>query len=200
MKVLAWILGAGLLLTLPFQSEAQTRKRSRTRTRPRTTTTAAKAAVPPALVYQAAYQHILRSPEFEEYRQPCVAVFDSLVFQDYVTFSEALRTEWNFPKDHPQVQLLDSLFRMDERADHKPVFSPLAAKLTTASGAQKGCAVIIFSRLSKSTLLAEVSLNEEGGSRVRDIVSPLNKSLRYLLLFSPDGKVKRYYTKVLNNN
>ncbi|UOQ51833.1 hypothetical protein [Hymenobacter cellulosivorans] len=200
MKVFAWILGASLLLALPFQSAAQTRKRTRGRARIQKTVPAAKAAVAPALVYQAAYQHILRSPEFEEYRQPCVAVFDSLVFQDYVTFSEALRTELNFPKDHPQVQLLDSLFRMDERADHKPFYSPLAAKLTATSGTQKGCTVILFSRLSQNTLLAEVSLNEEGGARVRDIVSPLNKTLRYLLLFSPDGKVKRYYTRVLNNN
>ncbi|PJJ60564.1 hypothetical protein [Hymenobacter chitinivorans] len=197
MNIFAWILGASLLLALPFQSAAQARKRARSRP---STHAPAPAAAAPALVYQAAYQHILRSPEFEEYRQPCVAVFDSLVFQDYVTFSEALRTEWNFPKDQPQVQLLDSLFRMDERADHRPFYSPLAAKLTPASGAQKGCAVILFSRLSKNTLLAEVSLNEEGGPRVRDILSTFNKTLRYLLLFSPDGKVKRYYTKVINYN
>lgn len=198
MKVFAWILGAGLVLALPFHSEAQTRKRPRAK--PRAQAGAVPATAAPAQVYQAAYQHILRSPEFEEYRQPCVAVFDSLVFQDYVTFSEPLRTEWNFPKDYPQVQLLDSLFRMEERADHKPFYSPLVAKLTPASGAQKGCSVILFSQLDKSMLLAEVSTNLEGGARVRDVLSTENKTLRYLLFFGADGKVKRYYTKVLNNN
>jgi hypothetical protein len=198
MNVFAWILGASLLLALPFQSEAQTRKRSRARTKTRTHAPAPAPAAAPAQVYQAAYQHILRSPEFEEYRQPCVAVFDSLVFQDYVTFSEALRTEWNFPKTYPQVQLLDSLFRMDERTDHKPFYSHLAAKLTAASGAQKGCAVILFSRLSKNMLLAEVSTNQEGGVRVRDVLSTDSKTVRYLLFFGADGQVKQYYTKVLN--
>ncbi|UOQ71063.1 hypothetical protein [Hymenobacter cellulosilyticus] len=194
MKVFAWILGVSLLLALPFQSEAQARKRPRARTR----TAAPAAAATPAQLYQTAYQHILRSPEFEEFRQPCVAVFDSLVFQDLVTFNEALRTEWNFPQTFPQVQLLDSLFRVDERTSHKPLYSPLAAKLTTASGAGKGCSVVLFSRLSKNMLLAEVSTNAEGGARVRDVLSSTTKTVRYLLLFSPDGKVKRYYTKVLN--
>ncbi|TGE28478.1 hypothetical protein [Hymenobacter metallicola] len=198
MNIFAWILGVSLLLALPFQTEAQTRKRSRARTKTRTQAPAAAAA--PAQVYQAAYQHILRSPEFEEYRRPCVAVFDSLVFQDYVTFSEPLRTELNFPKNHPQVQLLDSLFTLDEANSHSPYYSPLVAKLTPASGAQKDCSVILFSRLNKGLLLAEVSLNEEGGPRVRDIVSPLNKTLRYLLVVGSDGKVKQYYTKVINYN
>lgn len=199
MNVFVWILGVSLLV-LPFHSDAQSRGRSRSRTKARARTTAVAPVPAPQQYYQAAYQHILRSPEFEEYRNPCVAVFDSLVFQDLVTFSEALRTEWPFPQTYPQVQLLDSLFRVDERTAHKPLPSPLVAKLTPASGAQKGCSVILFSQLSKNMLLAEVSLNQEGGPRVRDVLSGFNKTVRYLLLFGSDGKVKRYYTQVINYN
>ncbi|MCB2410539.1 hypothetical protein [Hymenobacter lucidus] len=197
MKVFAWMLGVSLLL-LPFHSDAQSRRRARSRAKVRTTAPAPVAA--PAQYYQTAYQHILRSPEFEEYRQPCVAVFDSLVFQDLVTFSEPLRTELRFPQTYPQVQLLDSLFRMDEHTSHKPLYSPLAAKLTAATGAQKGCSVIVFSRLSKNMLLAEVSTNQEGGARLRDVLSAFNKTVRYLLFFGADGKVQRYYTQVINYN
>ncbi|MCB2377124.1 hypothetical protein LGH70_05995 [Hymenobacter sp. BT635] len=197
MKFFAWILGISLLI-LPFHSDAQSRGRSRTKARPRIRPAAAAPTPTPAQYYQTAYQHILRSPEFEEYRRPCVAVFDSLVFQDLVTFSDALRTEWRFPQTFPQVQLLDSLFRMDERAAYKPSYSPVVAKMTAASGAQKDCSVVIFSRLGKNMLLAEVSTNLEGGARVRDVLSTDNKTVRYLLFFGPDGKVKQYYTKVLN--
>lgn len=156
----------------------------------------------PALLYQEAFQHIKADPSFLEMqgKNGCVAVFDSIVHQSQSLFLEALGKRWGYADGRNMNQLLDSLHSFDRSSYHKPYYSPITASLTTASGAEKGCLVIMFSRLNNNMLLAEVTDNQEGGPGRKSVISTFDQSILYLLVFGPDGKIQKSYTQVLNYN
>ncbi|RPD45932.1 hypothetical protein DNI29_17465 [Hymenobacter sediminis] len=152
------------------------------------------------LYYQEAYRYILKSPELNELKPSCIAVFDSIVSLPQSNFSEQLKNHWGYVGTKKESQLLDSLFSLDESTYHKPYYSPITANLTTASGAEKGCLVIMFSRLSNNLLLAEVSDNQEGGSGRKSVISIFDQSILYLFIFGADKKIQKHYTQILSHN
>jgi hypothetical protein len=115
-------------------------------------------------------------------------------------FSEALAEHWGYTGYKRMSRLRDSLSMLDKQAYHKPYFSKQAARLTPASGAAKGCVAILFSRVTDGMLLAEVSDNQEGGPGIRNVLSTFDQSIQYLFLLGPDGKIKRYHTKIVSYN
>lgn len=155
-----------------------------------------------AQCYQEAYRSVLASSEFKKFRenQRGVAVFDSIVFEDQSLFTVELGKHWNYQGPKKENQLRDSLAAVDTKTWHKPFYSPLTANLTVASATEKGCVVILFSCLHKDVLLAEVSVNHEGGAALHDILSVFNQTVRYLLFFGPDGKVRQYHTQLVSYN
>lgn len=148
--------------------------------------------------YQEAYRCILKSPELKVQKPSCIAVFDSIVSLHQSNFFEQLKNHWGYVEK--EKQLLDSLLRLDESTYHKPYYSPITANLTTASGAKKGSLVIMFSHLNNNMLLAEVSDNQEGGPGLKNVISTFDQSILYLLVFGPDGKVRKCYTQLLSYN
>jgi hypothetical protein len=152
--------------------------------------------------YKKAYKSILASSEFKKFRenQPCIVVFDSIVFQDRTSFLIELGQRWNYRGYEAEKRLLDSLDAIDRQARHNPYYSPLTANLTTNPAAKEECVVILFSALQKNTLLAEVSMNQSGKLTLHDILPMFNQTVRYLIFFKPNGKVQKYYTQVVSYN
>jgi hypothetical protein len=155
-----------------------------------------------AQYYQEAYRAILTSPEFKKFRgnERCVAVFDSIVAENQSRFLSQLGKHWNYQGDKETSRLRDSLDTADTKAWHKPYYSALTADLTTASAVKKGCVVILFSRQHNDMLLAEVSVNLEGGPALHNILSMFNQTVCYLLFFGSDGKVQLYHTQLVGYN
>lgn len=153
-------------------------------------------------LYAEAYSCIRSDTVFRRYQGPerCVAVFDSIVYQSPATFSDVLAKSWGYTGNESMAQLLDSLSTLDKRACHKPYFSKRVARITAASGAAKGCMVILFSRVTDGILLAEVSDNQEGGPGIRNVLSTFDQSIQYLFLLGADGKINRYHTQFVNYN
>ncbi|MBC6699412.1 hypothetical protein [Hymenobacter sp. BT190] len=153
-------------------------------------------------LYAEAYSCIRSDTVFQRYQGPehCVAVFDSLVAQRPSMFSEVLAKHWGYTGYKRMSRLRDSLSTLDKQAYYKPYFSKLAARITAASGAAKGCVVILFSRATNGMLLAEVSDNQEGGPVLRNVVSTFDQSILYLFLLGADGTIKRYHTQSVHYN
>jgi hypothetical protein len=152
--------------------------------------------------YKKAYKFILASPEFKKFRenQSRVVVFDSIVFQNQTSFLTELSKHWNYKGNKAEKRLLDSLDLIDKQTWHKPYYSSLTANLSTASVGSKACVVVLFSRLYKDMLLADVSIKQKGGAALHDILPMFNQTVRYLLFFGPDEKVKQYHTQLINYN
>jgi len=155
-----------------------------------------------AYYYQQAYRAILASPEFRNFRENkrFVCVFDSIVFQDQGLFLTELGKNWHYQGRKEENRLRDSLDIADKQTWHEPYYSLFTANLTAASTAKRGCVVILFFRLQKDMLLAEVSINQGGGAALRDILPTFNQTLRYLLFFEFKGKVRQYYTQAVSYN
>lgn len=157
---------------------------------------------PQAQCYKEAYRAILVSSEFKEFREKerCVVVFDSIVAESQSRFLSQLGKHWNYQGNKKENRLRDSLDTADKEGWHKPYYSALVANLTATSVVKKGCVVILFSHSHNDGLLAEVSVNFEGGSALHNILSTLNQTVCYLLFFGPNEKVQRYYTQVASYN
>ena len=155
---------------------------------------------PDTIKYQQAYQFILSSKEFRKWRQPCVIVFDSIVSQEQVVFAEALGSARRYVGTYRETRLIDSLTALDATARHAPCYSSLTAELTKNHTVKKGCSVILFSRLQHDILMAEVSANYAGGNTLRSILPVFNQTLRYLLIYDFNGKIKKYYTRKISYN
>ncbi|QJX48735.1 hypothetical protein HMJ29_18155 [Hymenobacter taeanensis] len=156
----------------------------------------------PENVYLKAFQYIKSDSEYLRMRgnSNCVAVFDSIVHQNQLIFLDELGKQWGYTGYKKENRLLDSLETVDRLTYHKPYYSAVTASLTRASGSQKGCMVIMFSRLHNNMLLAEVSDNGEDGTGRNHIISTFDQSLLYLIVFGADGKVQQHYTKILSYN
>jgi hypothetical protein len=156
----------------------------------------------PESLYQKAFQYIKTDPDFLGLRGPCgcVAVFDSIVHQNQSTFLDELGKQWGYTASYKKEHLLDSLVTLDRLTYHKPYFSRTTASLTSASGSNKGCVVILFSRLHNNLLLAEVSDNGVGGPGLRHVLSTFDQSIMYVFLFGPDGQIQQHYSRRNNYN
>ncbi|UOG72839.1 hypothetical protein MTX78_11945 [Hymenobacter tibetensis] len=153
-------------------------------------------------LYQEAYLIIKSDTAFQKFRgsSSCVAVFDSIVHLNQLNFAEELGRKWKYSGYKKMNRLHDSLSTLDASGYHKPYFSRLTARLTSTSGTDKGCMVVMFSRLSNDMLLAEVSNNQDGGPSVRSILSLFDQSIIYLFLIGPDSKIQQYYTQFVSYN
>ncbi|MCR5890024.1 hypothetical protein LRS06_20055 [Hymenobacter sp. J193] len=156
----------------------------------------------PRQLYQQAFRHITSDSIFCRLQgaSRCVAVFDNVVHIPPLYFLEELGQQWGYTSSQQKRRLVDSLTAVDRSSYHKPYFSKLTARLTTASGTEEGCVVVLFSRLANNMLLAEISDNQNGGPGLRNILSTFDQSIQYLFVFGSDGKVQRCYTKFINHN
>lgn len=153
-------------------------------------------------IYELAYAHILASSEFKEFAEnnKCVAVFDSIVYLDKVTFNAQLDVDKKYSTANREHILIDSLDRIDIANKHKPYFYSSVATLTRRSASKRQCWVVTFSKRSDNWLMAEVVYNTYGGRSLQQIMPVFGQSLCYLILFQPDGEIERYYTQVINYN
>lgn len=153
-------------------------------------------------IYQLAYSHILAISEFKEFTEnnKCVAVFDSIIYLDRVTFNIQFDVDKKYFTENKEHILIDSLDRTEITNKQKPYFYSPVATLTRRSASKRQCWVVAFSKRNDNWLMAEVIQNDNGGRSLQEIMPMFGQSLRYLIFFQPNGEIERHYTQVINYN